>query len=82
MINKTDNKIVLGNMDYYLLPGTNNMYYINVDGDVYSMHKHKVLTNSKNTNSIRLTINGKQKRFKVKDAIIEALFNYIEEISQ
>ena len=70
-------KIVIGNMEYFKYPGTE--YYINIDGDIYSMYKHKILTNNKNSNSIRLTINNKQKRLKVKDILIEALFNYIEE---
>lgn len=72
------NKIVIGNMDYYLIPGTNFMYYINIDGDIYSRYKHKVLKNNRDTNSIRLTVNNKQKRYKIKDVLIEALFEYIQ----
>lgn len=47
-------KIVIGNMEYFKYPGTE--YYINIDGDIYSGYKHKILTNNNGSNSIRLTI--------------------------
>lgn len=68
-------KIVIGNMEYFKYPGTE--YYINIDGDIYSMYKHKILTNNNGSNSIRITIKGKQRRIKIKDALIDALFDYI-----
>ena len=73
-----NNKLLIDNMDYYRIPGTD--YYINIDGEIYSAFKHKILTNNKGSNSIRLTIKGKQRRIKIKDALIEALFDYIENI--
>lgn len=68
-------KIVIGNMEYFKYPGTE--YYINIDGDIYSGYKHKILTNNNGSNSIRITIKGKQRRIKIKDALIDALFDYI-----
>lgn len=69
-----DRKILIGNMEYFKYPGTE--YYINIDGNVYSGYKHKILTNN-NGNSIRITIKGKQRRIRISDALIEALFDYI-----
>ena len=71
-------KVVIGNMEYFKYPGTE--YYINIDGDIYSGYKHKILTNNNGSNSIRLTIEKKQKRHKINELLIEALFDYISEL--
>lgn len=74
-----DRKILIGNMEYFKYPGTE--YYINIDGNVYSGYKHKILTNN-NRNSIRITIKGKQRRIRISDALIEALFDYITKLEE
>lgn len=74
-----DRKILIGNMEYFKYPGTE--YYINIDGNVYSGYKHKILTNN-NGNSIRITIKGKQRRIRISDALIEALFDYITRLEK
>ena len=74
-----DRKILIGNMEYFKYPGTE--YYINIDGNVYSGYKHKILTNN-NGNSIRITIKGKQRRIRISDALIEALFDYITRLEE
>lgn len=74
-----DRKILIGNMEYFKYPGTE--YYINIDGNVYSGYKHKILTNN-NGNSIRITIKGKQRRIRINDALIEALFDYITRLEK
>ncbi len=74
-----DRKILIGNMEYFKYPGTE--YYINIDGNVYSGYKHKILTNN-NGNSIRITIKGKQRRIRISDVLIEALFDYITRLEK
>lgn len=73
-------KILIGNMEYFKYPDTE--YYINIEGDIYSGYKHKILTNNKGSNSIRITIKGKQRRIRINDALIEALFDYITRLEK
>ncbi len=72
-------KILIDNMDYYVIPGTDNKYYINIEGEIYGVYKDKILKPNTHSNSIRISIDKKQRRIKIKDALIEALFNYIED---
>lgn len=72
------NRILIDNMDYFIIPGTKGKYFINIDGEIYGAYKDKILKPNSHSNSIRITIDKRQKRINVKDALIEALFNYIE----
>ena len=69
-------KIVIGNMEYFKYSGTE--YYINIDGNIYSGYKHKILTNNNGSNGIRLIIKGKQRRIKIKDALFDYIINLEE----
>ena len=59
----------INEITHYVIPGTNNKYYINDDGDVYSIRKKDYL--SKKHNTVKLTIYGEQKRISVNTLLLD-----------
>lgn len=70
--------IVIDSTTHYLIPGTDDKYYISTTGDVYSVTKHRYIT--KEGNTVKLAINGSYKRYSCDKLLIEALLTHIEDI--
>ena len=67
--------ITVDSTTHYLIPGTDDKYYISITGDVYNVQKHRYLV--KEGNTIKLSINGSYKRYDCDKLLIEALLAHI-----
>lgn len=70
--------ITVDSTTHYMIPGTDDKYYISIRGDIYSTQKHRYL--AKEGNTVKLSINGSYKRYDCDKLLIEALLAHIEDI--
>lgn len=70
--------ITVDNAVHYMIPGTEDKYYISTTGDVYSA-KNQVYI-AKEGNTVRLTIDGNRARYNCDKLLVEALLAHIEYI--
>lgn len=71
-------KVINGEKHYEVVGGAGK-YYINENGDVYSIRINDYL--SRNCNQVRLSINGVFKKYNCKNLLIEALINTVNELT-
>ena len=69
----------INKIEHYAIPGGNNRYYINANGDIYSMRTHDYLR--REGNQIVLTLDGVRKKYNSKTLLIETLLACVEKLN-
>lgn len=70
----------INKMQHYEIPGGDKRYYINANGDIYSMRTQDYLR--REGNQIILTLNGVRKKYNSKTLLIETLLACVDKLNE